>query len=194
VPHMAEDASQALAEGFFWMAEKLRYGYENVAVDSTEALKLYRQAAALGFPRAYLRIGEMHERGIGTPTDAAEAFSVYRRAAEAGEITAYAALARLVSRSSQAAKADALWEKFFVELASTSHPDLGANEPAASIHAYLFWKLAHYRDPAVFPVMSRYRTDLIRFMQQHLEHVSDAEQLDIMQTMIGGWVSKRLPE
>ena len=66
---MSEGAGSALAEGLFWCAEKLHYGYEGVKKNFEEALSLYRQAAELGYPRAFLRIGEMHERGLGTPVD-----------------------------------------------------------------------------------------------------------------------------
>jgi hypothetical protein len=49
----------ALAEGLFWYAEKLHYGYEGVEKNFEEALRLYGQAAELGYPRAFLRIGEI---------------------------------------------------------------------------------------------------------------------------------------
>lgn len=65
---MAEKPS-ALAEGFFWYAEKLRFGYEETESDPEKALGLYKQAANLGFGRAHLRLGEMHEQGIGTKID-----------------------------------------------------------------------------------------------------------------------------
>ena len=58
-----------MAEGLFWYAEKLHYGYEGVEKNFEEALRLYGQAAELGYPRAFLRIGEMHERGLGAPVD-----------------------------------------------------------------------------------------------------------------------------
>ena len=103
----------ALAEGFFWMAEELRYGYETTAPDPQRALKLYRQSAELGFPRAYLRVGEIYERGVGVPANAVEAFTQYRRAAEQGEITGYAAMARLVGRSTHHQKAASIWRRYF---------------------------------------------------------------------------------
>jgi len=56
----------ALGEDLFWFGEKMRHGYEGVAPNPEAALNLYKAAAASGFPRAYLRIGEMYERGIGT--------------------------------------------------------------------------------------------------------------------------------
>ena len=187
------ESPNALAEGFFWMAEKLRYGYEGLQRSPAEALKLYRQAADLGFARAYLRIGEILERGVGVEPNPSEAFAFYKKAADAGEITGYASMTRLVGRSTQAAKAETLWKKYFVELAKAGDVDLGRDEPASSIHSYLFSKLARFDMPRVYPAMRRYRIELIGFMQRYLEHASDAEQQDIMDAMTE-WVREKLPE
>jgi TPR repeat protein len=59
----------ALSKDLFWFAEKMRHGYEGVAPNPEAALNLYKAAAASGFPRAYLRIGKMYERGTGTVVD-----------------------------------------------------------------------------------------------------------------------------
>jgi TPR repeat protein len=96
--HMTDiNVPNALAEGLFWMAEKLRFGFEDTIPDPQEALKLYKQAADLNFPRANLRMGEMLERGMGVAADPCNAFALYQKAASAGEIVAYAAMARLLS-------------------------------------------------------------------------------------------------
>jgi TPR repeat protein len=141
----------ALAEGFFWMGEKLRYGYEDMPVDPEQALKLYRQAADLGYARAFIRIGELYERGIGTSADPRQAFKAYIKASEHGDLVGFSALARLVSRSKQRDKADALWAKFFHGLASAKTVDLGLDEPAASIHSYLFGSWRDRKSPDYFP-------------------------------------------
>ena len=39
----------ALGEGFYWMAEKLAWGYEDIKPNHAEAFKLFRQAADLRF-------------------------------------------------------------------------------------------------------------------------------------------------
>lgn len=54
---MQEDWT-ALAEGVYWYAEKLMWGYEGTTKNAVEALRLYRQAAALGISDAQIRIGE----------------------------------------------------------------------------------------------------------------------------------------
>ena len=53
----------ALGEAFYWMAEKLTWGYEDVEPDPVEALKLFRQSADLGFSDALIRIGQLHNKG-----------------------------------------------------------------------------------------------------------------------------------
>ena len=50
---------EALAEGFYWYAEKLMWGYEDTTQNPEEALRFYRQAADLGFSDAHIRIGEL---------------------------------------------------------------------------------------------------------------------------------------
>ena len=117
---MSGGVGSALAEGLFWYAEKLHYGYEGVEKNFEEALSLYRQAAELGYPRAFLRIGEMHERGLGTPVDLSQALACYLKARETGDLTGLAAIARLVGRSQHRQKSEALWAKFFATLPNTT--------------------------------------------------------------------------
>ena len=40
---MSEDG-KALAEGFYWYAEKLMWGFDNVTRNPEEAFRFYRQA------------------------------------------------------------------------------------------------------------------------------------------------------
>ena len=80
---MSETGS-ALAEGFYWYAEKLMWGYEDMARNPEEALRFYRQAADLGLSDAHIRIGQLQEYGKGTAQSPSEALMSYQRAAEAG--------------------------------------------------------------------------------------------------------------
>ena len=92
-------------------------------------------------------------------------------------------------------KAEILWTRFFEELASASADtqDLGLDEPAMSIHAYIFSKLARSEQPTLFPVMMRYRSELVAYMQRYLEHASDERQLEVMRSMVT-WVTQNLPD
>jgi TPR repeat protein len=59
------DASRA-GEGFLWFADRLLKGSNGDSPNPRAALGFLRQAAELGVPKAFLRIGEMCEAGIGT--------------------------------------------------------------------------------------------------------------------------------
>jgi hypothetical protein len=132
----------------------------------------------LDFPRAYLRLGEMYERGSGTAIYPKEALDAYKTATETGEIIGYAGMARLASRAKEDEKAEVLWRRFFEELAFAETHDLDFDEPAASIHAYLFSRLARSEQPTLFPIMKRYRSELAAYIQRYLENVSDERQLE----------------
>ena len=86
----------ALAEGFYWYAEKLMWGYEGIEKNPQEALRVYRQAADLGFSDAFIRIGLIYEYGKGAPQSANEAALSYRSAIEAGNFLAFAFMAKLL--------------------------------------------------------------------------------------------------
>jgi TPR repeat protein len=187
------ERSGVLSEDLFWFGEKMRHGYDGVAPNPEAALNLYKAAAATGFPHAYLRLGEMYERGIGTAVYLNEALDAYKTAAERGEIIGYAAMAGLASRTADHGKADILWTRFFEELAFAEAHDLGPDEPATSIHAYIFSKLARSEQPTLFPALVRYRSELIDYVQQYLEHASDERQLEVMHAMID-WLAANMPE
>ena len=66
---------KALAEGLYWMAEKLMWGYEDTDINPVEAFRVYKRAADLGFSDALIRVGELQEHGKGTEQSAAEALA-----------------------------------------------------------------------------------------------------------------------
>src|SRR5215207_2000642 len=49
------DQGKALAEGLYWMAEKLMWGYEDTDINPVEAFRVYKRAADLGFFRSTAR-------------------------------------------------------------------------------------------------------------------------------------------
>jgi hypothetical protein len=127
-----------------------------------------------------LRIGEMHERGLGTPVDPSQALACYVKAREGGDIIGLAAIARLVGRSQHREKSEALWAKFFSVLQNYSEHDLGMDEPAGSIHTYLFWKIARGEEPRVYDGMKAHGHDVIGYGQRYMENAHDETQLDIL--------------
>jgi TPR repeat protein len=89
----------ALADGIYWMAEKLAWAHDDVRPDPREAMQLYRQSAELGFSDAHIRIGELQEHGKGTERSPQQALASYREALRLGNPLGYAFLGRLLSRS-----------------------------------------------------------------------------------------------
>jgi TPR repeat protein len=113
----------ALAEGFYWMAEKFAWGYEDVEPNLVEAYKLFRQAGDLGFSDALIRVGELQEHGKGTARDLNAAVRSYLAAAKEGNFFAFAYLARMLSRSSHLEKAAHIGSRFFVALEANRSTD-----------------------------------------------------------------------
>jgi uncharacterized caspase-like protein len=73
-------------------------GGEYVAWDRADAgtaLKVWLESATAGDPQAQLRVGEIHEKGLGIPPDPASAATWYRKAAEQGSSAAMIALGHL---------------------------------------------------------------------------------------------------
>jgi TPR repeat protein len=112
----------ALAEGFYWIAEKQMWGYENIIPDHKEALRYYRRAADLGFSDANIRVGQLYEYGKGTSQNPKEVLSNYRKALAASNWLALPCIALLLSRTAHSAKAEILWDRFFRLLSDCPKP------------------------------------------------------------------------
>jgi localization factor PodJL len=68
-----------------------------MARDQKMALRLFERAAAAGSAPAQFRLGNMHEKGIGTARDPKLAMTWYRRAADKGNAKAMHNLAVLIA-------------------------------------------------------------------------------------------------
>src|SRR5687767_2956054 len=156
-----ERTGSALAEGLYWLAEKFMWGYGDTAIDPAEALKLYKQAADLGWSDAHIRIGELHEYGTGASQNIAEAVASYRRAADAGNYFAYAFIAKLRSRTSQNEKAGPLWDLFFAKLRGDSTPEFVAESVGGLIHTYIEVRLRMDAEPEYHDVIRHHRLEVI---------------------------------
>src|SRR4029077_11288163 len=127
----------ALGEAFYWMAEKLTWGYEDVEPDPAEAIKLFRQSADLGFSDALIRIGQLQQQGKGTARDPSAALQSYLAAAKAGNFVALAFLAKVLSHSSRLETADALWNRFFAKLKANHEHAFIVAERVELLHDYI---------------------------------------------------------
>jgi TPR repeat protein len=184
-------SSTALAEGLYWYAEKLLWGYEGVEKDYSEAFRLFRQAADLGFSDAHLRIGQLHEYGKGTERDTSAALVSYRTAVEAGNFFGFAFLAKLVSRGSQNAKTQALWDRFIAALEANPDPGFLAATPGELLHQYIAAHLRLDLDPQHAPTLRQYRVAIIGYHQQLLEHTNADDELDCLE-IVSKWMHLHL--
>ena len=183
-------SSTALAEGLYWYAEKLLWGYEGVEKDYKEAFKLFRQAADLGFSDAHLRVGQLHEYGKGTERNASAALGCYRTAVEAGNFFGFAFLAKLATRGSKNATAQALWDRFIAGLEANPEPGFLAATPGELLHQYVASQRLGL-DPQHVATLRQYRVAIIGYHQQLLEHTYADEQLDRLE-IVSKWMHQHL--
>ena len=73
-------------------AESHYYGFEGYIEDHAEALRLYRDAARLGSPMAFERIGDMYRYGISVLEDSQKALEFYKEGAKKGNYFCYAGM------------------------------------------------------------------------------------------------------
>jgi TPR repeat protein len=92
--HDADAASAG--EGFLWFADRLLKGSNGDSPNPRAALGFLRQAAELGVPKAFLRIGEMCEAGIGTEPNLRLALAAYSRAAVGDDVDGSRAVVRVL--------------------------------------------------------------------------------------------------
>jgi TPR repeat protein len=184
-----QDDGTALAEGFYWYAEKLMWGYEGTTKNPAEALRLYRQAAALGFSDAQIRIGELLEYGKGTKANPNDAIVSYLKAAKAGNFLAYAFIAKLISRTVHYEKAEPFWRKFVDGLAADPNPRFLAERPGGLIHAYLEAQLSLGQTPGYINLVREHQMDVIVHHMRLLEHASSDERLHRLD-QVSKWMDK----
>jgi TPR repeat protein len=166
-----------LGEALYWMAEKLMWGYEDVELDPTEAFKLFRQSADLGFSDALIRIGQLQQQGRGTAHDPSAALKSYQAAVKSGNFVALAFLAKLLSHSSHLERADALWDRFFEKLEANHEYAFIVASRGELLHDYITTQLQLGFEPAHMEVLRRYRVEIASHYQQLLEH-APGDKLD----------------
>ena len=159
-----------LGEAMYWMAEKLAWGYDDIVPNQGEALKLYKQAAKLGFSDAHIRIGEFQQHGKGTARDPNAALKSFDTAAKAGNYLAFAYLAALISRTSHLEQAQACWDRFFAKLDNGSEHPFVAADRGELLHSYVLTQLRLGLEPGYSAVLQRHRVEIASHHQKLLEH------------------------
>jgi TPR repeat protein len=186
---MAQENS-ALGEGLYWMAEKLAWGYDDVEPNLSEAFKLFKQAADLGFSDARIRVGELQENGKGTDADPDAALKNYARAAKEGNFFALAFLAKLLSRSSHLEKAEVAWSKFFAALVARPEPTFLSASRGELLHSYIATQLRLGIEPGNLKTLHQYRMEIVGHHQRLLEAVTE-ERLERLRG-VSGWMELNL--
>ena len=166
----ADEKSLALGEGFYWMAEKLAWGYDDTPQDLPKGFRLFRQAADLGFSDAWIRVGQLQEQGKGTKRDLKSALKSYQSAAKGGNYFALAHAAVLLSRSAHVEAADTLWGRFFAVLNVRPEPGFVSSSRGELLHDYVMSQLRLGFEPGYIQTLKRYRIEIVQHHQQLLEH------------------------
>lgn len=86
------------------MAEAYREGWLGVHRDPARAFELYRKAAAQGWPRAILAVGDSYYKGIGVSKDKTEAVKWLQRAADLADPIGAAFMAHIYENGDGAPK------------------------------------------------------------------------------------------
>jgi TPR repeat protein len=179
-----------LGEGFYWMAEKLTWGYEHVTPNHSEALRLFKQAADLGVSDAWIRLGELNELGKGKTRDLREALKCYGSAARAGNYYALAYAAQMLCRGPALDKAEQLWEQFFRALAAKPEPGFKSASRGELLFAYIRSQLRVGLQPLHLDILERYRLEIVAHYQQLLEHAR-LSQFDNLEA-VSNWIEVNL--
>ena len=174
---------QALGEGLYWMAEKFRWGYEDIERNPAEALRLYRQAARLGRSDADIRIGEFYEQGHVVDLDPTEAVKNYRKAFLAGNPYGHAAIAKLLARTESYDRAEPHWTAVFTAIARDLHAEFLADDPGSVIHAYIGAQLRHGLPVRFLGFIKKFRREVISYHEMAFEPELSEKQLERLRTI-----------
>lgn len=106
----------------FALANMLLQEDDKGTKSTTEAFKLYSQAAELGVAPAFLNLANMYERGMGTAKDDAKALEWFSRAAKLGDPEAQVRLAYRLAHGEGVGKDDERAFKMFEEASASGKP------------------------------------------------------------------------
>jgi TPR repeat protein len=188
---MSQEETSALADGLFWYAEKLRFGYEDIQPNQAEALRIYKQAASLSHGKANLRLGEMYEQGIGIERDPVLALARYTTAWKIGAPEGLAGIGGLLFRSGRFNEGNRYWSAFFERISQEEIPESWTDDRVTWVHRYLLLCLTHNQAPHAYPALRYYRSVLLSYHQLSIEHAQDEQQLDSL-SRVADWLAKHL--
>jgi len=100
------DDIEALAGNFY-------YGLDEELQDYGEAIKLYKQAAALGSTSACIKLSEIYWNGEGCPANSKSSLGWLKKGAQKGSGLCYAKMAHLFTEQNHIDNANKCWAKYF---------------------------------------------------------------------------------
>jgi len=145
------------ANEVYEMAEDYLYGLGDCLQDYDEALQLFKKAAKMGHPKAFLKIGIMYAYGEGCLEDIDKALGWFKAGVKHSDPDCYAEMAKIYHQSGQEDNARKCWNKYFLSGA------FGDNRNSAVGYAYSyisenFWRGLHQL--GFKKAMRRYLPDL----------------------------------
>jgi hypothetical protein len=157
-------------------ANKHYYGRDGYFEDHSEAFKLYRDAARLGSPKAYERLGDMYRVGESVPEDHQRALDCYKEGAKRGNYFCYAGMTNIFLSEGHAENAQ---KSFSMFITGGEADDWKASAPFTNGYIDIIkWVLVHpngLNSPRLLRLARSYFPQLRRVIKRDLEpYVMDA--------------------
>lgn len=110
---LAFDDEEDPSSEIFLEAEMYYYGMNDTIQDYDEAFNLFQKAARLGSPEAFLRIGQMYQKGEGCQKDNKRALEYYKEGTKLGNNECWAEMARIFYIDHHNSNEEKCWGKYF---------------------------------------------------------------------------------
>jgi hypothetical protein len=112
LPDSLSVADAAPWQGILDEAEAHNRGLGEYLQDPVEAFGLYEQAARLGCPLAWRRLGEIYEAGVGASRSVQRSLASHKQAVSLGDYVAWAKMSSLFRAEGQTDNSQKCWKRF----------------------------------------------------------------------------------
>lgn len=103
------------ADEVYGMAENYLYGLGDCIQDNNEAFQLFKKAAKMRHPKAFLQLGIMQAYGDGCTKDYQKALSWHKEGAQHGAYECHAEMAQMYYNLEQDENSRKCWAKYFAD-------------------------------------------------------------------------------
>jgi len=201
---LSGNSDDALSEepwrSIYEMADNHYYGFENHIEDHHEALKLYLEAAKLGCPNAYWKIGKMHVDGEGCRQDDNKAIEYFKAGVNHGDGRCWAEMAMLFYKAFHRENWGKCWKNYFESEQFRQNLTYGETHHSSIYYAieYVNESTARQEYYAIFGVefknyLTHYKEQIIKLIISSLEYHKKypgnvkTQVLENLQTFIRNW-------